>query len=199
MAGFTLLELLVAIVILTIVMTVALSSRSYEAGIERADAGEELRSAANFLRRQFAQLMPISTDMQTKQFAFAGTSSHIRFVASAPRHPVAAGLIVYSLTADGQNTDTQRLMLSYGWYDPGADDLHEADFDRQLILADDLTSIAFQYFGTKEATQSRAAWYDVWSEDEYGLPELVRISLNSANDDGRWPDLILQIRVEEQS
>ena len=63
--GFTLVELLVAIMILTLFMTasmgaVRIASRSWAAGQERTDTTEELRGVSDFLRRQFAQL-PLST------------------------------------------------------------------------------------------------------------------------------------------
>ena len=62
-SGFTLLELLVAIMIFTLIMTTAMGavrvgSRSFEAGISRADETAEIRVIANILRRQFRQLLP---------------------------------------------------------------------------------------------------------------------------------------------
>lgn len=203
-SGFTLLELLVAIVILTLVMTAAfgavrLGGRSWEAGIARTDASEEVRAVSDFLRRQFAQMMPVSTDHDAgSQFAFAGDRSRIRFVAPAPRHPSAAGLIVYTLGTE-EHAGAQRLVLSYGPFDPGASDAREAESDGELILADGLATISFQFFGTKAGTDSMPSWHDVWREDQDGLPELVRITLAAADGAYRWPELILRIRAEEQS
>ena len=116
--GFTLLELLVAMMILTTVMTVAfgavrLSSRGYDAGIDRADATETMRTTVAFLRRQLAHIAPVSKHLGTNSFAFEGTPTQIRFIAFAPRHPRAGGLIVYSLSAVVRNAVTQQLTGSY--------------------------------------------------------------------------------------
>ena len=210
-SGFTLLEMLVAIMILTMLMTAAfgavrLSGRSYEAGVQRADASEQMRSTADFLRRQLAQLMPVSSDEMAPLFAFTGGPEEIRFVASAPRHPAITGLIDYRVSTqeytaqrEEEYANSRRLVLSYGPFDPGSQDLHDISDNRQLILADDLAAVSFQFFGTKADGHSRAAWHDMWQADKDGLPELVRINLTVANDAQRWPELILRIRVEEPS
>jgi general secretion pathway protein J len=200
--GFTLLELLVAIMVLTLVMAavfgaVRLSGRSYEAGNQRAEASEEMRSVTDFLRRQFARLIPVAMEDEVTQFAFAGDAMHIRFVASAPQYPSAVGLITYTISTD-EHADRQRLVLSYGPFDPGAGDAIEFDSNRQLTLADDLTAISFRFFGAKAPIQSKPAWHDTWLGVEDGLPELVRITMAVSNR-SHWPELIFKIRAEDPS
>lgn len=201
--GFTLLELLVAIMILTLIMTAAfgavrLGSRSWQAGVERSNASEKLRTSSEFLRRQFAQMIPVSVeDNDATQIIFSGDRNRIRFVASAPRHPAIAGLMVYTLVAEDFD-NSQRLTLSYAVFDPGASNPGEAESDQQLILADGFETASFEFFGKKSA-DSMPSWQAEWTDEEEGLPELVRITLASANDSIRWPELILNIRAEEQS
>ena len=201
--GFTLLELLVAIMILSLVMTVAfgavrLGGRSLEAGIERADASEDVRAVSDFLRRKFAQMIPMSMgDDGVTQIAFAGDQNSIRFIAPAPRHPAVAGLFVYTLVTV-EYAAAQRLVLSYAPLDPGAGELPEAESDQHLILADGFATISFEFFGTK-AADSMPSWHGEWQDDEESLPELVRITLASANEVVRWPELILKIFAAEQS
>lgn len=201
--GFTLLELLVAIMILSLVMTVAfgavrLGGRSWEAGIERANASEEVRAVSDFLRRQFAQMIPMSMgDEGVIQIAFAGDRNSIRFIAPAPRHPAVAGLLVYTLVTE-EYAAAQRLVLSYAPFDPGAGDLPEAESDQHLILAEGFAAISFEFFG-KRAADSKPSWHAEWQDDEENLPELVRIRLVAMNGIGNWPELVLNIRVEELS
>lgn len=201
--GFTLLELLVAIMILSLVMTVAfgavrLGGRSWEAGIERANASEEVRAVSDFLRRQFAQMIPMSMgDKEVIQIAFAGDRNSIRFIAPAPRHPAVAGLLVYTLVTE-EYAAGQRLILSYAPFDPGAGDLPEAESDQHLILAEGLAAISFEFFG-KRAADSKPSWHAEWQDDEENLPELVRIRLMAMNGKGNWPELVLNVRVEELS
>lgn len=201
--GFTLLELLVAIMILSLVMTVAfgavrLGGRSWEAGIERANASEEVRAVSDFLRRQFAQMIPMSMgDEGVIQIAFAGDRNSIRFIAPAPRHPAVAGLLVYTLVTE-EYAAAQRLVLSYAPFDPGAGDLPEAESDQHLILAEGFAAISFEFFG-KRAADSKPSWHAEWQDDEENLPELVRIRLVAMKGIGNWPELVLNIRVEELS
>ncbi len=201
--GFTLLELLVAIMILSLVMTVAfgavrLGGRSWEAGIERANASEEVRAVSDFLRRQFAQMIPMSMgDEGVIQIAFAGDRNSIRFIAPAPRHPAVAGLLVYTLVTE-EYAAAQRLVLSYAPFDPGAGDLPEAESDQHLILAEGFAAISFEFFG-KRAADSMPSWHAEWQDDEENLPELVRIRLVAMNGKGNWPELVLNVRVEELS
>ncbi len=201
--GFTLLELLVTIMILTLMMTVAfgavrLGSRSLEAGIKRANASEEIRTVSDFLRRQFAQMIPVSVgDDEVAQIAFTGDQNSIRFVAAARRHPAVAGLLVYTLVTE-EYANAQRLVLSYAPFDPGAGDLPEAESDQHLILADGFATISFEFFGTS-AADSMPSWHAEWQDDEENLPELVRIRLVAMNGIGNWPELVLKIRVEALS
>jgi len=201
--GFTLLELLVAIMILSLVMTVAfgavrLGGRSWEAGIERANASEEVRAVSDFLRRQFAQMIPMFMgDEGVIQIAFAGDRNSIRFIAPAPRHPAIAGLLVYTLVTE-EYAAGQRLVLSYAPFDPGAGDLPEAESDQHLILAEGFAAISFEFFG-KRAADSKPAWHEEWQDDEENLPELVRIRLVAMSGKGNWPELVLNVRVEELS
>ena len=201
--GFTLLELLVAIMILTLMMMAAfgavrLGGRSWEAGVERANASEEVRVVSDFLRRQFAQTMPISVGTgEVTQNAFAGHRNSVRFIASAPRRSAAAGLIVYTLVTK-EYADGQRLVLSYAPFDPGAGDLREAGSDQHLILADGFARISFEFFGT-QLHDSMPSWHEEWPDDQENLPQLVRITLAAVNDADRWPELVLKIRAEEQS
>ena len=63
--GFTLLEVLVAVVIMAVIMTTAfgalrLGGRSWEAGVTRASDNERFRAVADLLRRQVHQVIPMS-------------------------------------------------------------------------------------------------------------------------------------------
>jgi prepilin-type N-terminal cleavage/methylation domain-containing protein len=80
-SGFTLIELLVAIMILTLFMTasmgaVRIASKSTTAGVVRADTTEEMRAVSDFLRRQFAQLPPMTIgEGKDERLAFAADES----------------------------------------------------------------------------------------------------------------------------
>jgi general secretion pathway protein J len=206
--GFTLLELLVAIMVLTLLMTAGfgalrLGGRSYETGVERSASSETTRSVADFLRRQFAQIVPVAADDgDTPRFAFEGDDTHVRFVAPAPRHPDAGGLLVYTLGIEATGR-SQRLVLSYALFDPGRPDdlLHTPVTDTQykLILAEGLETASFQYYGLSSRRPTQPGWQDTWPPDEEGLPELVRMTLTDPHQVNGWPDMIFKVRSETRS
>ena len=89
--GFTLLEVLVAVVIMAVIMTTAfgalrLGGRSWEAGVTRASDNESFRAVADLLRRQVSQVIEMRwPDDRENLIAFEGTSGQLRFVAPAPQ------------------------------------------------------------------------------------------------------------------
>ena len=109
--GFTLLELIVVLTILSLIMTAAfgsvrLGSRSFEAGVMRANETEQIRTSADFLRRQFAQLVPIVHDIDADaEISFSGDREQMRFIAPAPGSDRHAGLYVYTLTLENRFAD----------------------------------------------------------------------------------------------
>ena len=124
--GFTLLEVLVAVVIMAVIMTTAfgalrLGGRSWEAGVTRASGNESFRAVAGLLRRQVSQVIPMRwpSDDTEKRIAFEGTSAQLRFVAPAPQQYRDAGLFEYGLIVQRDGLDTN-LLLSYIPFNPDA-------------------------------------------------------------------------------
>ena len=201
--GFTLLELLVVMSILTLIMTasfgaVRLGSRSFEAGIKRANETEQLRATADFLRRQFAQLAPIVQNIDVERvISFIGDQEQISFIAPAPQHTENAGLFVYRLTAAG-DYDDKRLLLAYAPYDPGAEDFAEVIFERSIVLTDGQAEIRFEFYGVNYERED-PAWHEVWVGEPATFPKMVRIHLVTASGSANWPDLVFAIRAESPS
>ena len=200
--GFTLLELLVAIMILTLVMTasfgaVRIASRSWEAGLSRADATEELRAVADFLRRRFGQMSSfVWLDGNDERIAFEGERGHMRFVAPAPEYSPGPGLLIYTIEFDDHDGE-QSLVLSYAPFDPGTGDFAEPDDERHTILSEDLTDVSFDYYGS-ETADIEPAWQPNWRADAGRFPSIIRISTSPEGSGGGWPDLMFTIRANEK-
>jgi len=197
MRGFTLLELLVAIMIVALIMTTALGAvrlggKSLETAIERTDSIEEMRAVTSFLRRQFVQIIPNAYG-EDRPVAFYGDSTRVEFVAPAPLQSAAAGLLAYKLTAEDDAGNPQ-LMLTYAPFDVDANEFAVTDVSATRILAEGFDTIAFEYFGngTKD---SRPSWQDHWPDEEGRLPQLVRIRLSASDGRRDWPELIFGIRA----
>jgi general secretion pathway protein J len=201
--GFTLLELLVAIMILTLFMTASMgalriASKSWASGQERTDLTEEMRSVSDFLRRQFAQLPPLTVgEGSDERLAFAAGDKRLRFVAPGPRFSHGAGLVLYTLAAE--NVDgNESLTLRYVPFDPGNDEFAEPVSSEGMILAWGFEDISFQYFGA-ETDKDLPEWRSHWSTDAERYPLAIRIRTRNSPDGNGWPDLVYRLKSGERT
>jgi general secretion pathway protein J len=203
--GFTLLEVLVAVVIMAVIMTTAfgalrLGGRSWEAGIARASGNEAFRAVADLLRRQIAQIIPMTWPGDTEtRIALEGTSEQLRFVAPAPQQYRHAGLFEYSLTVQRQGLDTN-LVLSYIPFIPDGEEFQTPASHQQVQLVEGLQRVSFDYFGNPANTGVRARsnkepprWHRRWDADAQEFPDLIRVRMEVNEGQQPWPDLYLAL------
>ena len=202
-AGFTLVELLVAIMILTLFMTasmgaVRIGSRSWAAGETKSDATEEMRAAADFLRRQFAQL-PFLTigEGDERRLLFIADQEHVRFVAPAPQYSQGAGLITYILAAEAIEEDNA-LTLRYAPFDPGSEEISTNYFSEPVVLATGFDGIGFQFYGAP-TEDDETAWRSSWDQDAENYPKAILIRTRSQPEGEGWPDLVFELRSGDPS
>lgn len=194
--GYTLIELLVAIVVLGLLMTAAfgalgIGSRSLAAGIERADRNEDIRAAADFLRRQFAQLVPYRWhDGEDTRIAFAGDQRTLRFLAPGPEGSDAGQLVVTLSVA--LHEDHREVWVGAAPLDPGSDDWFDREPATRTRLAAELADARIAYFGSTVAGET-AAWHPEWQSDAEFFPAAVRLELEPADGAPARPGLIFRI------
>ena len=202
-SGFTLLEVLVAMVIMAVIMTTAfgalrLGARSWEAGVTRASGNERFRTVADLLRRQVSQVIPMTWSSDTeKRIAFEGTSEQLRFVAPAPRQYRQAGLFEYGLSTQRAGLDTN-LILSFIPFNPDSEAFQTPASDQQLLLVAGLQRVSFDYFGSpanagpSTGTQL-PGWHRRWDADAQEFPDLIRVRMEVNEGQQTWPDLYLAL------
>lgn len=198
-AGFTLLEVMVAMVVLSLIVTTAfgalrMGERSWEAGLAQATETETLRSVTGFLQRQFNQVLPlIWTEDKDKTLAFVGDRDRLRFIGPSPQHHGATGLFEYTLTVE-QERGIARLVLYFQLHDPDFDGFQPQLGDRQrVLLIDDLKTAGFDYYGSTVADDP-PQWHTQWRDDAEAFPELVRLRIDART--GPWPELMLAMPTE---
>ena len=202
MQGFTLLELLVVISILTLIMTACfgalrLGNRSFEAGISRANQTEYVRATADLLRRQFSQLVPIVHEFDGETVSsFIGDEERIRFIAPAPQTGGDAGLFVFTLFSQ-RIADGQQLVLSYAPYDPGQEDFDYMPVSRQQVLIESLADVRFAFYGATDP-DDHPDWHAEWFAEDDAFPRMVRIFPMPSGETADWPDLSFVIRAGER-
>lgn len=199
-SGFTLLEIMVAMVVLTMIVTTAfgalrLGERSWEAGLKHTAKTETLRSVTGALQRLFNQTLPISWTNNTETtIAFGGNHEQLRFIAPAPLHYGATGLFEYTLAVE-LDADNKRLMLYYRLHNPDSPGFEANDVDRQeVMLVNELNTVNLRYYGSPIA-KDPPQWHMLWTSKAETFPLLVHIQIVPLSQRESWPDLFLTLHT----
>jgi general secretion pathway protein J len=180
--GFTLLEVLLAVILLALLMAGAYSGihaaanamRAGEAAIDRTD---RLRTAQEFLRRQLENLLPLAyarDDSNGTNYVFEGAAQRMRFVAPMPGYLSRGGPYVQTLELvrgnDGLQLQFTDAMLN-GYDEKKSGD----DAAEPVVLLDRIASGRFEY-RTLDDQGQLTDWSSDWP-DPGVTPLMVRIDL----------------------
>ncbi|HZA67622.1 MAG TPA: prepilin-type N-terminal cleavage/methylation domain-containing protein [Geminicoccaceae bacterium] len=198
-AGFTLLELLIAITLLGLLMAalfggLRLGARAWERGEERLDESGRLQVVQNFLRERLGEAYPLSTDDQAGRpvLAFEGSSDALRFVTVMPEH-LGTGFAEF-LLAVADRGDAKDLVVQWRRFDSLQDVPNAGDGDepQTKVLLEGIEALEIAYYGALQRGQP-AIWREQWLEARVDMPRLVRLRVVFFEDDRRyWPDLIVR-------
>ena len=196
-AGFTLLEVLAALVLLALLLvgvysgirTATHSVRSGTAAIERLD---QIRSAQQFLQRELAQSLaqPISHTDQGEPIYFSGSAHEMRYVAPLPGYLGKLGPQLQRLQLVDDGHDGLRLELSLALLPP--DGKPPQALGEPQVLLDHIRDGSFSYRGV-DGRGAAVPWTTAWADGRV-LPQLVRIRLQSQGSVD-WPQLDVPLRV----
>lgn len=195
-SGFTLMETLIALVLLGVMFTILLSglrlgASSWDAAQNRVEESTEWAIAARFLQRQIGyarQVERFDPPADEPALAFRGASDEVAFVAPLPAHLGGGGLSWIHLYVERGSG----LMLRHGLFHPdtaGPDGPHDPETRR---LLEEVEALRVRYYGRTPDTEGYA-WHDTWSADE--LPYLVALTLTRT--DGS--EIRLAARTGEQA
>ncbi|MGR4875181.1 prepilin-type N-terminal cleavage/methylation domain-containing protein [Pseudoxanthomonas sp. LARHCG66] len=199
--GFTLIEVLVALVLLAAGLALAFATlRSSTAVVTRgedmAQASERMRAVHGYLRARLASAQPIvfATDRGTlREARFIGTPQRMRFVADLPDYLGYGGPYLHDVAFDGEG----RLQVAFAVAQPDAS-LEDVDLWARGLraerLADGLRAVRFRYRGL-DADNRLGPWQDRWETSEM-LPLQVKIEMDAVRG-GRWPDLVVTLARSE--
>ncbi|MGH8089833.1 MAG: prepilin-type N-terminal cleavage/methylation domain-containing protein [Rudaea sp.] len=194
--GFTLLEVLLAVILLGLLIAGAYSGirasahamRAGEASIDRTD---RLRTAQEFLRRQISHIMPLqfARDESTGAIhVFDGNARTLHFVAPMPGYLSRGGPYVQTLELapgkDGLQLRFSDVMLN--GYDP--DKSANDSAANSVVLLDRIADGRFEY-RTLDADGNLTDWSSDWRDPEI-TPLMVRIDLTmQPGVQAPWPTL----------
>lgn len=205
--GFTLLELLVGLTLLTILALVLYSAfwlgmRSWQAAAARHQETEDLRVVVNFLQSYLSKAYPLLRREDNKQrLQFEGDEHRLRFVTDMAPHLGIAGLytVVLELVENrgGHELIATRTLL-HPDLDPPA--IEAGRFTQRAVLARELGEARFAYFGTPAGSgssphQRPGQWHDQWAGDAQQLPTMVSLAV-TPKAAKPWPPLVLRLRID---
>lgn len=199
-AGFTLLEILLALALLAFVMLGVWGALAGATRITRsANAvmaqSEQVRTVQQFLRRylSMAEMQPYVTSGTSPARMFHGDATSMQYVAPLPVQSGHAGLYLQSISLTKADGGDIALRLEYQPYS-GAVAASGSPTTHQLIT--NLHGGTFQYLAAA-AFGKPGTWRDDWQAVN-GLPLAVRIHLDPA-----WrarvpfPDMVIPLRAGE--
>ena len=204
-AGFTLVELLLAITLMSILLGLTYTglraaTRSSERGEVLLAAGGELRAAHQFIRRQLNQMLPLPfamTDGQEQvRIVFEGDARRIQYVAPMPGYLGAGGPQVQVIELVRGDGDNLLIQFSHALLQ-GFEQEHLAYRD-PVILLEGVDSADFEFLG-KDEEGELTGWTSNWDQMD-NLPVAVRLNLEFSGElNLRWPDLVAGVKVDEQA
>ncbi len=186
-AGFTLLELLVALSLFGIALLLIYSglfgaARSWETSERQISHNEMQRIQLTFIRRLIRETIPLTLyDGRENRVLFQGGRESLRFIAPLPSHR--GGDWAYLITLKiGTGENDQSLLL---YYERIREDLDLADAPDEdvpdVILAEDIGDLEFGYFGDPDVS-GHPDWHEEWTARDR-LPTLVRLELTPTNEE----------------
>ncbi len=194
--GFTLIEVLLATVLLAAGLALAFASlRAATGTTQRGEAiarhSERVRAVEGFLRRRIsgARPIPFGSDPDSgQQLRFLGDGGRMRFVADVPDYLGRGGPYLHELVVDDAG-DGVRLSVALTMVQAGML-LPERPPRAPEVLADGLRDVRFRYRAL-DPENRLGQWQDSW-EDAERLPLQVQVLLRDA--DGRdWPPLVVAL------
>jgi general secretion pathway protein J len=182
-AGFSLLEVLVALSLLALIMAampsvVQLARRTWESS-QAIDAAGSQRIAERFLRDRIAQAMPLAQKRAdgSAPVLFEGVADRVTFVAPSVDGPPGTGLFVFEVRSSRGSRGEMTVLLAWRPYRPALNGDGGSESGGERIVLEDVTMFGLRYLGRQTATGERV-WTEAWARSN-ALPELVELRIVS--------------------
>ncbi len=212
--GFTLMELLIALTLLSLILSVLygglrLGAKTWDAVDDRVTQTEEQRLVRGFLRRALLQTKSVEWEFPPHRYVmFFGDSRQLDFVSPLSGYVGLGGLYVMRLALvpheDGKALIMQRWLLHPDVLE-GQGDVpewrplespghlripydHPSGVYGVSLLMESVDEMEFRYFGRKQRAKEWQ-WHTEWKEVP-GLPDSIGLRIGPKDD---WPELIVSL------
>jgi general secretion pathway protein J len=209
--GFTLIEVLIAMTLLSLMVvllfgSLSICAKSWEQGESKITEVNEVAVVYNFFQRHLSSAMPLWDDFTAKKganrlgsgpalgdedkiFSFQGNKQSLQFVSVFPASAGRSGMQLFSIQARQQD-DEQVIMVTLTPFFPAT--AGEEWHKEEVVLLRHVNDFSLTYYGaTDDAGESK--WQDEWLEKDL-QPQLVKININTTNG-VFWPEMIIELKV----
>ena len=200
--GFTLIEVLIAMTLLSIMMVLLFTSLkicadSWEKGESKITDVNEIAVVYNFFQRDLSVAKPLWNDLpaeEEKTFSFQGGTQSLQFVSAFPASAGRSGLQLFSLNLQEEDNE-QFINVTIVPFIPMTEGAkwHK----EEVTLIKRVSDFRLAYFGSEEDMSEDGAsvggWQDEWLNKKV-LPRLVKINISLENGI-YWPEMIIDLKV----
>ncbi len=194
--GFTLIEVLIAMTLLSIMVVVLFGSLkicadSWEKGENKITEVNEIAVVYNFFQRHLSVAQPLWNDLSDEEertFSFQGKTQSIQFISAFPASAGRSGLQVFSLDLQEEDND-QVIKVGITPFFPAAEG--EEWHKEEVTLIKGVDNFTMAYFGSDDGESE--GWQEQWLDKEV-LPRLVKINIELENGIF-WPEMIIDLKV----
>lgn len=202
--GFTLLEVLLGMSIMSIMMLLLFASlricvQNWNAGEKKIAQVSQAAIVQNFLQSRLHATIPLDAGfLEEPQFSFQGGKEQLQFVAAMPASASRLGLQLFNLSMkQTAGEEGSELLVDIQPFFPQGD--AEEWSEEQVVILTKIHSLRFAYFGSDKVGEALgnhdSVWQDDW-EDRKALPSLVSIDIELSNGD-IWPQLVVALKVDK--
>ncbi|HEX3096507.1 MAG TPA: prepilin-type N-terminal cleavage/methylation domain-containing protein [Usitatibacter sp.] len=203
-SGFTLIELVVALVLLGAMMSLLYSGltfalRSWDAGDANGRRAADRRLGENFLRRELSETFPMRwKDATALRYAFDGQDQVLRFVSTRAAGVAQGGLalVQVDVEADPKDPKAKNLVMRRAVAAGDVADFSSLDRVDPTLLVENVDAVAFSYFGS-ENDFVEPKWSDQW-QIQSRMPAMIRVRLHDANGTD-FPEMLVKLELGEEA
>jgi general secretion pathway protein J len=198
--GFTLIEVLVSLALMSMLATLLISSlelggHTWQRVTREATNMEEIELAQDFLRQRFSSIYPDrgnapSASVSNSGGFVSGVGNAIGFSGFAP-NSADAGLLRYEIAMS--TSEPGCLEVRYRSARAGLTTSAAADWSHERLVSH-VAGLSIQFLEKPSGLPGR--WVDHWNDTTH-LPRLIRIDVSFAREDRRrWPPLYVEPRID---
>jgi general secretion pathway protein J len=194
--GFTLIEVLIAMTLLSLMVVLLFSSMkicadSWQKGEDKIAKVNDVAIVYQFFQHHLTVAKPLWNDFsgEEKIFAFQGEAQSLKFVSSFPASAKKSGLQLFSLKLINDG-DEKVIQVSITPFFPVAEG--EEWRQEEVDLLRHVRSFSLSYFGSDDP-QTEGIWQDEWLNKE-SQPRLVKVKIEQ-DDDSFWPEMVVELKL----